>query len=206
MLIEHGNWIGFYPNEVSRESARASLGIAADSFVCLFFGLCKPYKNLEHLVRSHRRLRDDSLLWIVGRFQSPAYRTSILEAAAEAEARTGSVTIRDGLVDRKDIQIYMNACDAVVLPYREILTSGAVMVALSFGRPVVAPRIGSLVEVVTPDCGVLYDPDAEGALVDAIRAVQSRRYGPERIMSMAAGFSWDRSAAEFARRVLEQRR
>ena len=39
-----------------------------------------------------------------------------------------------------EVQHYLLAADAVVLPFKEILTSGSAMLALSFGRPVVAPH------------------------------------------------------------------
>jgi len=43
-----------------------------------------------------------------------------------------------------DIQIYMNAADIIVLPYLDILNSGVAILAMSFGKPVIAPRTGSI--------------------------------------------------------------
>jgi beta-1,4-mannosyltransferase len=201
VLLEHGHWIDLYPNTLTRELARQRLGIPRDAFVHLFLGLCKPYKNLELLVRSHAALADTSLLWIAGRFQSPDYRERVQRASDLAG--TSRVTIVDAFVPDEDLQLYLNACDAVVLPYRETLTSGAAMLALSFGRPVVAPRLGSLPEVVTDDCGVLYDPEARSGLIDAMRNVQGRPFDPGRILSRARQFSWARSADTFVRTVQE---
>ena len=197
--VEHGNWIDRYPNTITRELARQRLDIPRDAFVHLFVGLCKPYKNLELLVRSHAALADASLLWIVGRFQSDAYR----ERVQQAITATGGtrVILVDVFIPDADLQLYLNACDAVVLPYRETLTSGAAMLALGFGRPVVGPRLGSLPEVVTDDCGVLYDSDAGSGLVDAMREVQRRRFDPGRIVDWARQFSWTRSADSFVRNV-----
>jgi beta-1,4-mannosyltransferase len=198
--LEHGNWIGFYPNSVTRQEARRRLGIPPEAFTYLFIGLCKPYKNLEYLVLSHRSLQDDSLLWIVGQFQSAPYQALVTEEALRAG--TDRVTIRDEFVASQDLQTYLNACDVVVLPYREILTSGAAMLALSFGKAVIAPRMGTLTELITPECGVLYDPSGEIALRDAMAAARERRFEKELILSRAEQFSWDRSAATFATRVL----
>ncbi|HET7757390.1 MAG TPA: glycosyltransferase [Steroidobacteraceae bacterium] len=203
LLIEHGNWLGFYANTLTRDAARRRLDIPAAAFVFLFIGLCKPYKNLEQLLRGHAALSDDSLLWIVGRFQSPAYRAAVRHAASLAAP--GRTTIRDEFVKSDDLQLYLNACDAVVLPYREILTSGAAMLALSFGRPVVAPRMGTLEELVTEDCGVLYDPGRDGALTAALRKARTRRFGSDRIFARAGQFSWDRSAGAFVDRGLATR-
>jgi len=200
VVLEHGNWVGFYPNGVTREAARQRLGCGPEEFLYLFVGLCKPYKNLELLVRSHAALADDSLLWIVGRFQSTAYHEQVRQAAAAADS--SRTTLIDRFVPPEELQLYLNACDAVVLPYREILTSGAAMLALSFGRPIVAPRLGALPEVATNECGVLYDSRVDTGLRDAMRAVRERRFTPERILRHAQQFSWVRSAETFARAIL----
>jgi beta-1,4-mannosyltransferase len=202
-LLEHGNWVGFHANTVTRQFARTRLDIPQDAYVFLFIGLCKPYKNLEHLLRSHEALRDDSLLWIVGRFQSQAYYRRVTQTALSGAADRR--TVRNEFVRPDELQLYLNACDAVVLPYRDILTSGAAMLALSFGRPLVAPRLGTLAEVVTEDCGVLYDPGSDTGLTAAMSAVRRRPFVPDRILARAQQFSWDRSAEAFAKKILEIR-
>jgi glycosyltransferase involved in cell wall biosynthesis len=47
-----------------------------------------------------------------------------------------------------DIQIYMNAADVVILPYTDILTSGAAILAMSFGKPVIAPAVKCITETI----------------------------------------------------------
>jgi glycosyltransferase involved in cell wall biosynthesis len=203
VLLEHGNWIGFYPNMIAREGARERLDIPQNAYVFLFVGLCKPYKNLEYLLRSHSALEDDSALWIVGHFQSQSYYAQVTRTAALIPARR--TTIRNGLIAPEEIQLYLNACDAVVLPYREILTSGAAMLALSFGRPVVAPRMGTLEELITDECGVLYPPESDAALGEAMRIARERRFAPQKVIRRAEHFSWDRSALAFVSQVIERR-
>jgi beta-1,4-mannosyltransferase len=45
------------------------------------------------------------------------------------------------------LQIYLRASDVVVLPYIEILNSGAAILALSFSRPVLVPARGALIDL-----------------------------------------------------------
>jgi len=52
--------------------------------------------------------------------------------------------------------------DAVVLPFRDILTSGSAILALSHGRPVIAPALGCLPGTLPSDATFLYDADAPG--------------------------------------------
>jgi glycosyltransferase involved in cell wall biosynthesis len=201
VLLEHGNFLGFYANTISRAAARARLDIPEGEFVYLFVGLCKPYKNLELLIRSHAALADDSRLWIVGHFQSAAYRERVQHAAARAAG--GRIRVLDRFVPSEELQLYLNASDAVVLPYQEILTSGTALLALSFSRPVVAPRMGVLPEVVTSECGVLYDPLANDGLSAAMRTVRERRFDPAAVLRQAQQFSWERSAVTFLRTILQ---
>ena len=55
-----------------------------------------------------------------------------------------------------------------MLPFRDILTSGSAILALSHGRPVIAPAIGCLPETLPADAAILYDPDAPEALGAAL--------------------------------------
>ena len=79
------------------------------------------------------------------------------------------------LVAGDQVKVYMNACDAVVLPYRDILTSGSVILAMSFARACIAPRKGCIAEVLDERGGILYEPDDENGIFKAIeRAVQKK--------------------------------
>ena len=94
-------------------------------------------------------------LLIAGRPRGGA-STTRLAAAAAADRR---IRLPLRFVPDDELQVWLRAADVVVLPFRDILTSGSAILALSFGRPVVAPALGCLPETV-PTAGVLYDPDA----------------------------------------------
>ena len=55
------------------------------------------------------------------------------------------------------MQLYLNAANAVVLPYQTALNSGALLLAYSFARPVVAPNVGCLRGLVDDSTGVVFD-------------------------------------------------
>src|SRR5205823_4454689 len=80
------------------------------------------------------------------------------------------VRVRDGFVPEEEIEALFAAADAVVLPYRRILTSGAALLALSLRRPVVAPGFASLREVLEDGRdALLYDPADPSGLGEALR-------------------------------------
>ena len=73
VIIPHGHFIGFYPDDISRDNARAHFCFAPSTFVYLFIGLCKPYKNLHGLVEVFRNRPGDIALLVAGKFQDRAY-------------------------------------------------------------------------------------------------------------------------------------
>lgn len=63
--------------------------------------------------------------------------------------------------------MYLRASDIVCLPFKTITTSGSALLALTFGKPIVAPRIGAIQDIPS-DVGVLYDPRNNNALENAL--------------------------------------
>jgi glycosyltransferase involved in cell wall biosynthesis len=61
--------------------------------------------------------------------------------------------------------------------------------ALAAGRPVVALRKGGASEVVTPDCGVLYDDPTDAGLDAALSEFESRSFDPAVLRRRSLEFS-----------------
>ncbi len=107
----------------------------------------------------------------------------------------------------------MNAADAVVLPYRQITTSGAAMLAWSFGKPVIAPALPAFTEpmAAAPFLGLLYDPARPDGLAEALRQAiaidwQSRH---QPILAWVRQFDWPSIGQQMAalyQRVLDSDR
>ena len=60
--------------------------------------------------------------------------------------RSIRVTIT-GSLPSEQVAAHLAAADVIALPYRAILNSGSALYALSVGRPVIAPQLGSLPEL-----------------------------------------------------------
>ncbi len=165
-VIPHGNYVGAYENRISRAEARDRLGLPQDGRVFAFVGWVRPYKGIGELIEAFRSLPDTGArLVVAGRPVDDAFATEISQLAA-ADPR---VLLRLGFVPDNDLQLYLNAADAVALPYREIFTSGSVLLALSFGRAVIAPRRGCLGDVVDDTDAILYDAAEPDGLSQALR-------------------------------------
>jgi glycosyltransferase involved in cell wall biosynthesis len=191
VLIQHGHWIGYYPNTVSCSAARSRLGLTEGEFVFLFVGLCKPYKNLEGLIRAFGRLPGNPVLVIAGKFQDATYEATIRTAVSHSGNR---IVLHSGFVRHEDMQVYLRACNVLVTPYNEVLSSGSAILGLSFGRPVIAPAIGCLKDLIVEGCGFLYDPSRPEGLQDAMRAAMDLKFDEAHIMAEALKLDWRESA------------
>ena len=151
-------------------------------------------RTLSSWSRLSKKLPGKSFQVIAGKFADSAYYAAVQGVVAQKPDR---IRMYPFYVEDKDFQIYLNAADCVVLPYTEILTSGAVMLSLSFGKPVIAPRLGCLEEVISQCCGRLYDTTVQNGLLEAMASFDAGDFDCTRILSEARKYSWDRSAATF---------
>jgi beta-1,4-mannosyltransferase len=191
VVIPHGNWIGFYPPCESTLKARHNLKLPSNAFVYLHFGNCKPYKNLEGLIKAFREVAGHKdMLLVAGRFDDDTYSARILDLAAG----DNRIRIDNGYIPDDRVSDYLMACDAMCMPYREILTSGTAMLALSYGRPVLSIQRGLLREVVQPECGILIEPGDQQALAAGLRALRTRSWAEADIVRVARQFTFSDAA------------
>lgn len=194
--VIHGHWIDYHPHTTNKAEAKRTLGIPADAYVYSIVGACKPYKNLEALIEAFTQLDANSFLLIAGQFQSREYRQKIDALLARIPPERYRLDAK--FVANEDVQNYVLAADAFVLPYTDILTSGSAMLGLSFGVPVVAPDLGSMSDVINERCGLLYPPAMPNGLLSAMQAVRKRQFVAQDIVDYARTFDWTKSARALA--------
>jgi len=171
VVIPHPSYIGDYPNRIDRPTARARLGVKDSQVVFLFLGAVRPYKGVLELIQAFQQLASDrAVLVIAGQPLNDEFRRKIETAGAGLD----NVRFRPGFVADDQIQVYMNAADVVVLPYRHLLSSGAALLAMSFGKPCVGPAMGCLTDVLDASGAFLYDPACETGLLESMRRVVER--------------------------------
>jgi beta-1,4-mannosyltransferase len=189
-VIPHGHYVDSYPNSLSRAECRQRLSVESDDLVFLFLGRIRAYKGVFTLLESFQR--------------HPAHKAKLIIAgkphdqAVDAEVRgrikgDERVIYRPGFMADADIQLYLNAADAVVFPYQKSLTSGALILAMSFGRACIAPRLPGTVDCLTEDGGILYDATRPEGLSEALAAANSQRdqLGRMGAKNLERARSWD---------------
>jgi len=168
-VIPIGSYIHTYSDPIPKAEARSRMAIDPDVFVYLFFGKIRPYKQLDTLIAAFERMADDSLLLVAGACKDDEMRGRLLD-----KSRTNDcIRLFLQFIPDEQVPLLFGAADAIVTPFSRILTSASVVLGLSMARPVIAPALGCLPELVSPDVGTLYDPTDEDALARAMREARS---------------------------------
>ncbi|BAY15220.1 group 1 glycosyl transferase [Anabaenopsis circularis NIES-21] len=205
-VVPHGNYINCYDNNIEKSLARKSLNLDDSALVFLFLGMIRPYKGVLELIDKFKHLNNNaSQLVIAGKiYQNSPEMTDMLLQKIDNDPK---IKFIPGFVPAEKIQIYMNACDVVVFPYRDILTSGAVMLAMSFGRACIAPRKGCIGEVLDNDGAFLYEIYDEGGLIKAMNSALKQQSQLSNMgqynRQVAEKYDW-KTIAEFTDNVYRQ--
>jgi glycosyltransferase involved in cell wall biosynthesis len=153
-VIPHGNYTCFQ-DEVDSAEARDRLSLGSDDFVCLCFGNIRHPEEVYLLLDSFdqfsvRRKR----LVIAGRLP-PISSLTIRYWRLRYDPR---FRIREGYIPDEEVQVYLRAADAVVVPREGVLNSGNVALGFTFGRPVVGPDEGVIGEILSETGNPAYKP------------------------------------------------
>ena len=200
--IPHGHFIDAYENKVSRDEARRELGIAPNGFVYLFFGNVKRYKGVERLLEVFSRLPGEHLRLLLAAKVNSEYSADLVVSAREGDQRVIMQTAE--FFPDEQLQLFFNAADVMVLPFVDMLTSGSAITAMSFARPVIAPGIGCLPELLDDRSGIVYDAKDRNGLARAMEEIQERDMAAlsERAFQRAKALSWP-SIAERTREAYQ---
>jgi glycosyltransferase involved in cell wall biosynthesis len=130
-----------------KAEARRRLGLRIDQATLLFFGLIRPYKGLEYLLRALPRVvrEVDCVLLVVGEFYEPKDRyVRLIEDLGLGER----IELVDRYVKNEEVSWYFRSADVVVLPYVDATQSGVVQIAFGLEIPVITTDVGGLPEIV----------------------------------------------------------
>lgn len=162
-VIPHGNYEPVYDtagNPTTRKDVRQQLDIPDTAKVLLFFGLIRPYKQVPQLIDEFKAVNDDdeTFLLVAGNPVSEELEDQIRERTDGEE----NVRTKLGFVPEAEVPKLFQASDVVVLPYEYVHHSGVVLLAMSMGKPFVAPDTSGWIRSISPPGNVLYDDLSEG--------------------------------------------
>ncbi len=193
--IPHPSYVGAVPPAVDRAAARARLGIGEDALAVLFLGQMRAYKGVLELIHAAGDAAEDRELVLLLAGNATPDEAAAIDAALAAHPRLTAVR-HLAFVDDAELPGWFAAADVVALPYRDILNSGSVLLAATYGVPVLLPDAPHLAREHASRAWVTRFEGAEGLR----RALEQARVDDEaaRAAALADAAAWtadDASAA-----------
>ncbi len=192
-VVPFGSYVEPYEVTEAREVVRANLGFDSLDLIVVFTGRVEPYKGVDLLLEAIGRLPPTSKIKVIvaGPYTDDAYRREVERLAQRAQGRAvlNLRWITDGELGR-----YLRASDFAAYPFRSITNSSSIVLAESFGLPVLIPDAPMLRDVPN-DTAIRYSPKDEtetDSLLAALTKAEnlsSEEYGA---MSLAAS-TWAHS-------------
>lgn len=165
--IPHPNYINVYKKGSLSHFAVLKHNTKA-KFVIMCMGMVRPYKNIEVLIKAfiHCNLASAQLL-IVGKPQPYNYGEELKEMASCCS----NISFVLQFIQNDEMYEILDLADIMVMPYnkRSCLNSGAMYLAFSYGKTVIAPPIGTALEFRNNSNDMyLYNYDEEIEQIDKL--------------------------------------
>lgn len=171
VVIPHHIYEGLYDMDITRDAGRRALGIPADRLVVLAFGAFRHAEERRLVWGAFRRLHYPAKFLLAPRLWPYTRHGSrfkglkrlagrlLYAAAHSAEGFFDSrITSVEPLIPDEQLPCYLAAADVVFIQRTDILNSGNVPLALSFGRVVTGPDRGNIGGLLAETGNPVFDP------------------------------------------------
>lgn len=160
-------------------------------FKLLFFGYVMKYKGVDLLVEALRDFPYPFSLTVGGFCRAPDIIDGLKNQIA-SHPQSASIHWPNEYVKESDIQGLFTGSHVLVMPYRHIDQSGVLFQALRFGLPIVASKVGSLANYVSPEVGEVCESEDVTSLRQALVKLAERYAGIDRqgIVGIGQKYEW----------------
>jgi beta-1,4-mannosyltransferase len=191
-VVPHGNYIDYYENTINSSECREKLGIPKENVVFLIFGYIYRYKGILETIDSFKKLNQNNItLLIAGKPCEDKLEELINNSICKF---TNILFFAEDIPDNY-VQIYLNACDCVIIPYKIFTTSGVALLAMSFSKACIAPYLGFFKDILNDSCSFLYDyNDVNGlfkAMQEAVEKKNKLSEMGENNLQLATQYNWE---------------
>lgn len=188
-------------DELSRSDCRSELGLDEDRLQVLLFGVLRPYKGIDFLLRAWSRLEGevpDARLVIAG-----SGETEFLERVDEQirELRLEDhVETHYGFLPDETLKSLIQASDILVYPYERVTQSGALLAGMAAGKAIIATALAGFRETLRDgETALLVESGDETGLASSLERLLKdnqlrRRLGDAVGKDVRERFSWDQIA------------
>lgn len=210
LIAPHGLYTVYGRDPAARERVRRELGVAPGERLVLCFGGIRPYKNIEAVIGALASDLPRFRLLVAGSEAGypdstradPLGRISRLIEAAGLQKRAH---LKVGPFDYVQTAAIFEAADVVALPYLESYGSGALLLAMSFGKHIVATATGGMQEYLQqyPAHEMILGPSAD-AVRHALRRIEAQLDGAPVPPRRPPQYEWRAIVRDLVPQLLER--
>jgi beta-1,4-mannosyltransferase len=162
-VVKHGHYLGVYqPKGID---FRRCYNISEDADIYLFLGAIRAYKGVKELIESFNEVKTSQTYLIVA-----GKADKEMETYLKRVEDTENIIMDLRFVPNEEVADLISVADIMVLPYKEITTSGSAILGLSFKKLIVMPDNDFIAEYFKEGMVVHYDPTDDNGLANAMKA------------------------------------
>lgn len=174
--IPHGNYINSYPKADIKlvNQLKQEIGLISNKTTFMILGHIRPYKGVLDAIAIFKEQTNNTQLLICGKVK---YKDD--EALIKKEIKGFSnIKFVSKFIEDNQLTSYIALADVMIYSYKDILTSGALLLGMSFKKVCLASKVGSLAEYL--DAKYLFENLED--LHEKIKAVS--KYSKEELNSV----------------------
>ena len=166
VTIPHPNYIGVYGED------RCPNRISCDKMTILYLGLVRGYKNVDIICEIAKDFIDKPIEFVI---RGKVTNKESMERLQDHKPQ--NVTIIPGFIPDKELGNVLKSSDIILLPYdvNSALNSGTAMLAFSYGKSVICPRIATVLDY-PDDLNYLYDYTNRQEHIDRLKIQVLKAY------------------------------
>lgn len=161
----------FYSHDISFKSTASIV----DKITILYMGRATPLRGVEFLIRSFgellKRIPSSKRvsLHVLSRDSDENYIRK-LKLLVNSLALEPYINIENGWLERDNLELYMYESRFLVMPFLLVPSEIPISILeyLSLGKPVIAPDLDGIPELLESGCGIVYKHYDQDALTDAM--------------------------------------
>lgn len=182
VIIPHHIYENTYDESITREEARARIGIPENKFVITAFGKFRNHEEINMVLKSYLHFRHKRKFLLAPRMlpfsKHPEQRNSWKRIASFIGYRLAPLLLKlkdikagasEELIDNAELPYYIAASDVILVQRKKILNSGNIPLAFLFRKVVIGPNVGNVGELLRETGNPIFTPDDIHSIVNALK-------------------------------------
>ena len=168
-IVPHGNYLSLKEN-TEKDITATYFNLDRNRKYILFFGMIKKSKGLDVIINAMKNIHSDVDLIIAGRTRDVDFKEySLLIEKLKLNQRIHPIV---RYITNSERNMLFNFVDLVVIPYRQIYQSGVILLAMSYGIPVIASDLPANKSFIVDNInGILFKDSNSSDLAEKINLI-----------------------------------